>query len=544
MGADEAIQGAITKLEALIAPIDGGVGEDLSYDEAFESVKAEIDKQNQIDGGSIDWKNVEELSGDLLSSRTKDFRIALYWAVARTQRSGYVGMFEGLVVLHELCKAFWDPMYPPMRRPRARGNLLSWYNELCTPIVNAAQPTPQERSIVEGLEKVFREVDSLLSEKLGEAYPPMMALVDAVRGLIRRAPAAPAPAAERPAPASVRAPASQDHPPADSFAATPADGVPAPGGVGVSVDIVDADSAYVALGQIAPLLAKASNALFNTDMSSLDGYRLGLQSAWILIGSDPYNQNGQTSLAAPSADLRQGLGALTGRGDWGGVVNTAWQAVMDNPFWLDAARALAQGLGKIIPPQDGARAVVEREAAALLARAPSLATLRFSDGSALADGETQKWIQGLASDGGGGGGAVAGASGDRSAIDRAAAEATKLASEGNLTQAMAVLGAAANTTSPVDRFRARLAIGKLALQQQIVDMARANLETLERTAEEHRLAVWDPALCAELHENLYRLRRIIANNGMDPEIGEKLNRTYERLCELDAARAYQVLAEG
>jgi type VI secretion system protein VasJ len=182
--------------------------------------------------------------------------------------------------------------------------------------------------------------------------------------------------------------------------------------------------------------------------------------------------------------------------------------------------------------------------AALLARAPSLATLQFSDGTALADAETRTWIQGLTTGGGGGGGAAAGAGAGHSAIDRAAAEAAKLAAEGNLVQAMSVLGSAANTTSPVDRFRARLEIGKLALQQQIVDMARANLETLERTAEEHRLAAWDPALCAELHESLYRLRRIIASSGSDPEIGEKLNRTYERLCELDVARAYQVLAEG
>jgi type VI secretion system protein VasJ len=541
MSADDAIQAAKTKLESLIAPIEGGVGEDLSYDEAFEAVKAEIDKQNQIEGGPIEWKNVEELSSDLIANRTKDFRLVLYYAMARTQKEGIVGLFEGLVVLNELCLTLWEPMYPALRRPRARGNLLSWFNELATPIVQAAQPTPQQRSVVEGLGKVFADLDAFLAEKLGEAYPPMMTLSDSVRSLVRRAPAAPVAAPEPPPPSvSMPQPAPSAEAAADSFAATPAEGAPQAGGaVMAAVSIVDADSAYVALQQVAPILGQASGALFNVDPASVDAYRLGMQAAFLLIGGDPYNENGQTTLPGPLDQVRQSLAALASSSDWQGLVNTGWQALQEQPFWLDASRALAQGLRGLGAPHDAAAPVVEREVAALLARAPSLPNLTFSDGTPLADGETQSWVGGLGAGGGGGGG------GAKSPVDRAAAEATKLAGEGNLAQAMTVLSRAAQTTSPVDRFRARLEIAKLALSQQLLDMARAHLDALERSAEEHRLASWDPALCAELFANLYKVRRLIAQNTMDdPEIGKKAAQSFERLCELDAARAFSVMSEG
>src|SRR5688572_23225148 len=121
MSADEAIAQVKTKIEPLLAPVNGGVGDDLSYDEALEALRAEIDKVNQIDGGKIDWSSVESQAATMLSSRTKDFRVVLYWGVARSQLSGIQGFFEGLVLLNEMNQAFWEPMYPALRRPRARG---------------------------------------------------------------------------------------------------------------------------------------------------------------------------------------------------------------------------------------------------------------------------------------------------------------------------------------------------------------------------------------------------------------------------------------
>ena len=44
MAVDDVINAAKEKLEPLIAPIDGGAGADISYDEGFDKVKSEIEK--------------------------------------------------------------------------------------------------------------------------------------------------------------------------------------------------------------------------------------------------------------------------------------------------------------------------------------------------------------------------------------------------------------------------------------------------------------------------------------------------------------------
>ncbi|MBK6520715.1 MAG: hypothetical protein IPG04_42965 [Polyangiaceae bacterium] len=54
MSAEDVINAAKARLEGALAPIDGGVGEDASYDEAFEAIKTELDRASSIDGGSTD----------------------------------------------------------------------------------------------------------------------------------------------------------------------------------------------------------------------------------------------------------------------------------------------------------------------------------------------------------------------------------------------------------------------------------------------------------------------------------------------------------
>ncbi|NUO54953.1 MAG: type VI secretion system protein TssA [Polyangiaceae bacterium] len=538
MSADEAIAQVKTKLEPLMAPVNGGVGDDLSYDEALEALRAEIDKVNQIDGGKIDWSSVESQAATMLSSRTKDFRVVLYWGVARSQIAGLQGFFEGLVLLNEMNQVFWEPMYPALRRPRARGSLLAWFNELITNIVQHASPTAQQRDMVDAMKTLFREVDNFLAEKLGEAYPGMMTLSEGIRGLVMRVPAAPPPPVEAPpqsmrSPGSIRAPA----PAPDSLAQTPADGAPvASFSAGA---ITDADSAYQALAGVAGVLGQASGVIFNADPVSADAYRLFCQSTWLLVAGDPYNEGGKTTIVGPGPNERQGLKDLAGAADWVGLANTAYGYVAQYPFWLDAVRALSMALEQQGEASAIARAVVDKEVAALVARAPNLPSLQFSDAMPFAEPDTQEWLKAAGSGGGGGGG------GSKSPVDRAVAEATKLAMEGNLPQAMSVLNKAGAQASPAQRFVARLEIAKLALQNQLLDMARAQLEALERTAEEHRLAAWDPVLCAELYANLYKARRAASQVTMDdPDLGKRTAQSFERLCELDAARAFQVMNEA
>src|SRR5580692_1176151 len=107
MAVDDLINETKAKLEALLAPIDGGAGADISYDEAFEKVKAEVEKLTSMSGGKVDWHAISASSEELLTDKGKDFRVALYYAAARANIEGVAGLFDGLVVLSGLVEGFW-----------------------------------------------------------------------------------------------------------------------------------------------------------------------------------------------------------------------------------------------------------------------------------------------------------------------------------------------------------------------------------------------------------------------------------------------------
>src|SRR3954452_10129884 len=110
MAAQDVIDASKAKLEAMLAPIDGGAGADISYDEGFEKVKSEVEKMTSMSGGKVDWAMIVSTSDELLSDKGKDFRVALYYAAARAQLDGIAGLLDGYVVLSELIANFWTTM--------------------------------------------------------------------------------------------------------------------------------------------------------------------------------------------------------------------------------------------------------------------------------------------------------------------------------------------------------------------------------------------------------------------------------------------------
>ncbi len=546
MAVDDVLAEVKARLEAMLAPINGGVGEDASYDEGFEAIKTEIDKVNALEGGKTDWAAVVSLGDTLLSEKSKDFRVALYYAAGAAVTSGLKGVLDGLVVLLELSNAFWEPMYPALKRPRARGNLCSWYLDIAQPIVQAANPTAKDRDTVMAIDKTFAELDGLLAERLGDAYPGMGPLRDQIRSLVNRVPAEAPPPPPPPPPPSMSQPQPQSAQSSDGGSYeepavdyVPDTNAPSAGGIGIGVDdIVDPGSAYQALAQLAPLIGRAADVMLASEPAGADGFRLARAAAWLLVGGTPYNDGGATQLDGPREHVVSALNDLMNAGDWSGLLGTAQQLAGEYPLWLDPLRALATALENLGPDYAKARDVVVRETGALLARAPELPTLRFADGTPMASADTQAWAAGLGG-GGGGGGA-------KSPVDKAVVDAEKLVASEQLPQAIALLSrVATQATAPAHRFKARLELGKLCLRMQLLDIARAQLEGLERLAEEHRLSAWDPELCAEMYASLYRVRKAQSQaNYDDVELQKKTAQSFEKLCELDAAQAFRLMQEA
>ena len=117
----EAIEG---RMSSLTAPLAGPkpAGEDLSFDPDFERVKAEIDKIGRVSSGAPDWALVATSSAQLLA-RTKDMRVATWFAAGRMNQGGWSGLAEGLVVLRAFVTKDWDILSSRASPPRSREHL-------------------------------------------------------------------------------------------------------------------------------------------------------------------------------------------------------------------------------------------------------------------------------------------------------------------------------------------------------------------------------------------------------------------------------------
>src|SRR5690606_31233876 len=142
---------------SLVAPIEGAspVGEDLSYDPDFETLKGEVDKLTSMAGEQPNWSEIAVMGEDLLRERTKDLRLLTWFAVARLKTRGLRGFGEALAATTAICKAFWEPMYPPVKRARARGNLAGWLSDQGAAHLADVELGPGDRDALTGADQLL-----------------------------------------------------------------------------------------------------------------------------------------------------------------------------------------------------------------------------------------------------------------------------------------------------------------------------------------------------------------------------------------------------
>lgn len=107
-------------LEAFLAEISPGApcGEDISYDVDFLELEklAQGTVETQVgdhikEGEDPDWKKVLEKSLELLK-RSRDLRLILYLTISKLNLQGLAGFHDGLSLLCESVKRYWDDLFP------------------------------------------------------------------------------------------------------------------------------------------------------------------------------------------------------------------------------------------------------------------------------------------------------------------------------------------------------------------------------------------------------------------------------------------------
>ncbi|MEC5386822.1 type VI secretion system protein TssA [Uliginosibacterium sp. H3] len=115
-------------VEALWAPLDGdaGCGPNLEYDPEFmqleeaargqpgqEFANSDTGTRVTIEGQDADWGQVFKLA-DGLMQRTRDVRVATYFARALVRTEGFVGARLGLKLIDGLLERFWSGVHPEL----------------------------------------------------------------------------------------------------------------------------------------------------------------------------------------------------------------------------------------------------------------------------------------------------------------------------------------------------------------------------------------------------------------------------------------------
>lgn len=199
------------EIAELLTPIsaDAPCGEDMSFDDVFDRVRearrsddptlAQGEWQTELK--TADWRQVVELTTEVLARRSKDLQMAVWLGEALIEREGLAGASQAFALLQGLCETFWADLYPRIEGEDAeeRAARLAWFN---TYAAGALQRTPLSAG-PNGVNLVqwqqSREMDNLARQNVeawqaaldegrmtGEAFDKAMTDCDAthLRGLL------------------------------------------------------------------------------------------------------------------------------------------------------------------------------------------------------------------------------------------------------------------------------------------------------------------------------------------------------------------------
>lgn len=115
----------------LLLPISSSLpsGKNVRYDDIYNQIRLKRTKAIEDKDDAL-WRNILELTEDVLINTSKDLHIACWWVEAKTHISGMNGLHIGLTLIKELSEKFWDTLFPlDPKDPDVRLSSYEWINE-------------------------------------------------------------------------------------------------------------------------------------------------------------------------------------------------------------------------------------------------------------------------------------------------------------------------------------------------------------------------------------------------------------------------------
>ncbi|MGM0451985.1 MAG: type VI secretion system protein TssA [Thermodesulfobacteriota bacterium] len=524
-------------------------GKDTTYLPEFEEIQNEIDKLSVVtdQAGQVNWNRVLDLSGRILSEKSKNILVAAYMAEALMKTRQLEGLQQGTRVIKDLVENYWDTFYPPKKRKKGRINALRWWYEHAEAFLKNHEPAPVPPQTVDAIKQTLSELDGLLAEKTDDA-PILRPLIQRVDQFPVEAaqpesepepePAAeniPAPSPETPAPESTQSTEAGEGPkstaegpdagkaerPADTPADAPAEKAapkpapaakrePAPSAPPAMTQEPESDKeANKTLSSTLDILGRLSRYYLNGNAANPLPYRLNRIQAWLTIDSLPMVQEeNKTPLPPPDPMIKNRLEQQIAERDYENAVISAEARLREHLFWLDLSRFSAQGLQALGDKYGAAREMLCQETAMFVKRLPGIENLAFSDGTPFCDAETRQWIKTITGTGAAEAALAAPAGSTAQKADSRHAEieteALELVQNKKVVEAVQLLqDSLASSASGRDALIFRIGLCRVLLDAGKVEPALPQLETLESLIQSHGIEDWEPDLALQGLQLIY-----------------------------------------
>lgn len=504
-------------------------GSDVRDDPRFEALQLEIGKlSNPGADGQTDWLRVGQLASLLLADKGKDLLVAGYLNVALLQGNGLPGLAVGLQVVGDLIEHFWDGMYPPLARLRARRNAIQWLLDRAALAAEEQRWTeldPQPSALIAELLAATRRIDEQLSARDEEApsMRPLQALIDRVP-VAEDAPAATVASSAAAAPQA--AGAAQAAPAPVALPASPA--LPALA-ASAAVDVA------AALAPAFDHLNRLVDVMMSADPRDARAYRISRFANWAGVESLPPAANGLTQIGPPIGQVVDALQRMQDEAaDPQDAIGLAEAQFPAFPFWLDLQALCADGLARLGESGAAARAEVERATRELLQRLPGLASLSFANGMPFANARTVQWIGTLAMPADAPDSGRPEPRGD--GLGAAVAQARALAAAGELEAAVSLMQQMiARAPDAPTRLRAQIRLCQLLSANREGRVPLPFAQIIVEQIRHHDLDRWNPPLALE--------GWIAAHGVLNQDDAHPVERdaALSAIARLDAARAIALL---
>ena len=462
-------------------PGEAPAGKDIRDQEDFLELQAEVNRSQTVSSGeraTVDWQKVRSMAGTILGEKSKDLLVASYLAVALSRTGGPPGVLAGLRVMRDVVGEYWESLFPPIGRLRARRNALSWWMDQMQELLPSISGPPLSAGEKGQCTGLLRELDSLLGERDPEG-PSLRSLLPLVEGLPEQAPEA----ASAPPEPNVQSGAPQ----ASGTFSLPPEGDPE--------EIFE---------RLSPGLLDLADRLSERDPADCRALFLSRTVLWEAFREMPENDGGSTRIPPPPSHLLSAYSSLLSSGALEDLLRFCLSRQAEVPFLFELSFRGGRILGERGAEGRAGEEALRGALRTLFARLPGLARLSFSGGEVpFLSEEGQGWVAA----GGGEDGETEG--GEESPVRRATlpAEIRAILADGRILEACERFEEVRRRegTAPRERFLLNLdflaAVENMGRDVPVLPLALSLLEDLER----FRLDVWEPDLASRALPLVFRI---------------------------------------